>query len=477
MGEFVLSTAMLISIFCVVIVLISLKYARTGIEKLYIIFLSLFTLIYSGLGIAFETVNDKYILSFFLFLLFIIIGLNLGFRVFNIRTELKLITSLSNHNSILIKLCTFTYWGIIIFRLIYPVNKISSLLNLSISVTDVFINQIGARTNMTTYLLGIILLVIRPLYYIYLFRMKSKILPSILIFLELYISIAVNGYMGRSGMIVNGLLILFIYIYKNESYEWSYTVREKLRMRFVFSKKKIKVVIPKLKFKNRVIYNVLDQSVYKKSMKIFILMACVLMLIMPLLFDFQNYRLGAEISDANAVSKVNSLLEIELGFPKLYDEAEQLSEDVLFPEYFKWLFTLVIPKQILPVSNILLINYELSSYIHGIEYGQPGFYVYLPSILGEGIMLYGWTFSFVHGLVLGFIAGLFCSFYQKSKALSLWNIFILFQLPLMPRGGSQGTISMFINASIILVLFYILEVFRVRNSKRDLIVNDRSVEV
>lgn len=452
MENFNYYVAILIVFLSYIVTKIFLRYSRTGLERLCIIFLSIFTVIYSGLGISFQSVEKIYFLSFFSFFVFLLAGLSLGFRMLNIKKEFRFINSLAFNNSRITNYVAILYWSILIVRLVYPVNKLMNLLNPSISVLDVFSNQIAARENMIVYLLGILILVIRPVYYIFLIKIKSNMLPSLLIFLEIYFGIAINGYMGRSGAIVNVLLMILILVYKRGYGED--------KVKETINRRKLKL-LPRIvlsKNRKRKIVDIKDEKSYLKARRVFITIAIIVILIAPLLFEYQFYRLGAQNQATNIIDKVNGLMEIEFSFPKLYNYASISSENHSPLEYFKWLVTLIVPKQLLPVGEVILINYEFSSSILGIEYGEPGFYVFLPSVLGEAIMLYGTHFVFIHGFVLGIIIGAFFSFYQKSKALLLWSIYVVCQLIFMPRGGSQGTISLLINGSLLLFLFAFVDV-------------------
>ncbi len=452
MGNFNYFVAILIVILSYIVTKIFLHYSRTGLEKLCLIFLSIFTVIYSGLGISFRSVDKIYLFSFFAFFVFLLSGLCLGFRMLNIKKEFRFINSLTGKNSIITNIVAIVYWLILIVRLVYPVNKFMKLLNPSISVIDVFSNQIASRENMIVYLLGILILLIRPVYYIFLIKMKSNILPSLLIFLEIYIGVAINGYMGRSGAIVNVLLMILVFVYKRGYSE------DKAENRMKYTKFKLFPKIVLLKSRKRKIVNLKDENSYLIAKRVFTIIAIVVILMAPLLFEYQYYRLGAHNQTTSIIDKINGLMEIEFSFPKLYNYASISSENHSPIEYFKWLVTLIVPKQLLPVGEVILINYKFSSSILGIEYGEPGFYVFLPSVLGEAIMLYGNYLVFIHGFILGIIIGAFLSFYQKSKSLLLWNIYVVCQLIFMPRGGSQGTISLFINGSLLLFLFAFIDV-------------------
>ncbi|WP_346877324.1 hypothetical protein [Clostridium sp. UBA5712] len=444
MDQFNYLIAAVLALVTFLVIKVSLKYVNSTIEKFYIIFISIFTFIYSGAGIAFEEVAKKYIFSYISFIILLLLGMIIGFKLFNANKEYRFINSLTTSNRWIINLSTLLYWVIILVRLVYPNNRLSYLFNISISVNDVFANQIANRSNTVVYIMGLVLLVIRPFYYIFLYKMKSKYKAILLIVLEIYIGVVISGYIGRSGLIVNVLMILFIFVFKKYNKKYNFNM--------VLKNKKVSLHENSNKKKEDII-------MYKKFIKVFAIIIMITIFFLPLLFDYQNMRLGVSASNVNASEKISELLKIEFAFPKLYDEAELFSNSVSPINYFIWLFTLIIPKKLIAVNHIMLINYDFTTFITGIQYGQSGFSVFLPSILGEGIMLYGTYFACLHGLVIGLISGMFCSFFRKSQVLSLWNIYILFQLLLMPRGGSQGTISGFINGSILIMICAVMDVF------------------
>lgn len=401
--------------------------------KLSIYFFVIGFCIYSGIGIAYSTVDNYYILQYGLFLFLFIIGAYFSTRIINSMPVKK-------HKIIfddgLIKLVAVFFWALMFIKLVYPVNHIPNLFNPTITVVDIFERK--ESVTVFTYIVDRLLLVIRPIYYIYLYKKCSVRKTAFLMALEVYVGIAINGYIARSGFISQVIFIILSVISKSGR------------------KDEKNISIEKREEKEK-------RTILKKYRKAIIIIGLMFVISMPLLFEYQYYRLGySSGSSLSTIDKIDSLLSVEFSFPSWFGNCERIYNWKNGIEYLKWFVTLIIPKRLFGNTDVILINNILSTDITGIVYGDSSFNMYLPGILGEGIIIYGRWLACIHGLFLGFVSSLIIGICSRYKEMRIWVLYLVVNVLLMCRGGSQGTISLFINGSILIFILSFLDKYRIK---------------
>ncbi len=396
--------------------------------KLSVYFFLIGYTIWSGIGIAYPEVDNGYMIQYAIFMYLFILGAFGGGKVaYRLRVKPKKICCESPY----VQLGAIFFWGLLIFKLIYPVNHIPDLFGVELSVVDVFEKKNSISS--LTYLANTLLVLLRPIYYFYLYKECSSKKIVFLLLAEVYVGVAINGYISRSGLLSQVLFVIFAVVAKKSDKITKATIAQK------------------------------TAQVLKSYRRVVFIMGIACILMIPLLFEYQYYRLGAHSNAALSIlDKVDSLLDIEFSFPRLTSYCEQFFVWTNSIDYMKWFVTLAIPKKIINVPDILLINTELSTLITGIGYGESGFNMYLPGLLGEGIMLYGPSFAGIHGLFLGIVTGATMGIFARYKEMRIWVIYLLINVALMCRGGSQGTISLFVNGSVLIFISSFFDSFKIR---------------
>lgn len=390
-------------------------FFRDVYVKLAVYFFLIGYLIWSGIGIAYPDVDNGYMIQYAAFMLLFIIGAYVGGKFTN---RLKIKPKKICCETPYVQLGAFVFWGLMLFKLVYPVNHIPDLFGIKLSIVDVFAKK--DSITFLTYLANTLLVLLRPIYYFYLYKKCSAKKIVLLLVAEVYIGVAINGYISRSGLLSQALFIIFAVVAKKSG---------SIKMETVAKK---------------------TAYILKSYRKVIVIMGIACVLMIPLLFEYQYYRLGVRSNAALSImDKVDALADIEFGFPKLIGYCEQFFVWTNSIDYMKWFVTLVIPKKIINVPDILLINTELSTLVSGISYGTSGFSMFLPGLLGEGIMLYGPYFAWVHGLFLGVVIGVVIGIYSRYKDMQIWVVYLLINTALMCRGGSQGTIAILVNGSVL----------------------------
>lgn len=201
---------------------------------------------------------------------------------------------------------------------------------------------------------------------------RRYVVVAIALFLPLYCQYCATAYMARSGMVM--ALALFIAIL--------WLDRPSLRLRVV---------------------------------------AVVAILLPVLLVGFGMYsrlRLGVGAEGGiTALEQIQNVLEIESAFPRSWEPLEGSRLHADLGGYFKWLFTLPIPKVITGEIRGARINEEISGIVTGVYPGDKEYSMTLTGPVLESVYIYGKLWFWIHGLFIGTIAGALCVFTGQCRCL------------------------------------------------------------
>lgn len=421
MVGFEISSFILLLFLTSICAIIGLKLATESYKKLCIMLFILGYAMYSGIGICLDSVSDGYFVQYFLFLLCFILSFVFSSRIASLK---KVPNSKFALQDSILQLSSCLFWIIIVISFFYPVNHFASMSRFKMSLNDVFLEK---KETGLEYILRILKLSLRPLYYSYLLKKNKPALSIFLLVLEVLIGGFVGGYVSRTEMLSSFLLIMFVLVihrYSAESNVVSLTDRGVLFRKFV------------------------------RVLSVFFL---IVAFSLPALYLYQLYRVGLSNGSGSTHDMVWGVLSIEFAFPTHFDECVMYHKSGMFLKYLLYLITLPIPsKSLLNISTSFTLNYSFTTFVTGINYGDPGYSVVLSGLLGEGLIICGPYFAFVFAILLGLLCGFFFKYYYKFKEMRFWLMSIIISIFLMNRGGSQGTVSTLINAS---VLFFLLSIF------------------
>ena len=173
----------------------------------------------------------------------------------------------------------------------------------------------------------------------------------------------------------------------------------------------------------------------------------------PVLLAYESYRLGAELNVNYSLDAVYSLIYKETDYGKHYDFCVSHFSLRYLKDYFIWLITLPLPSVFFKFkSTLVLVNTEFSELMIGIKSTEPGYYVLLPSILGEALFVFGPSLYWFHGFFLGGFINKFCTCLEKNAELSVLQMYFAAQFLLMGRGGSGSVLPQAINV----MVFYLI---------------------
>ncbi|HFH9939528.1 TPA: hypothetical protein ACGOPI_000975 [Streptococcus suis] len=334
-----------------------------------------------------------------------------------------LIDRVSNVFSNLFKVFAIIHILSILFQLIYPdfllfkaLNPISILLD-GDKASQVFINRVERTSNIILNINGYVKTLTLPFLYIFLYKKygnSSKKIFAVIGILT-YLQIAGRGQWGRATLLIP-FVFLFVYLYKQNKIKF----RHLLIIGFIGSI----ILIP---FMNAI-------AVWRQT------------------GDFAIYGNGFMASLAKFSTS-------EFSYPNFYDVSlylNQNSENAF--KYLAWLFTLPIPSSILGTNY--LVSKTLSEYVLGVPYASSGFYIILPSWLGEGLITFGDNFYWINALIVGLVIGLMHRIIRNNKVLKVYDVYFIWLLISYLRSVSQEFIAQAIQTQwlllMIIIIYYIV---------------------
>lgn len=411
-------------IFIIVILLnlfLVMKKPKKSLGKIIGLFGLIGMIIYSGIGILLFNLE---LIDLLKFCFYITIYTFIYIIIVNFNTGKKGNKEISTKNTLTLKLAktlAIVYILLYLFYLVYPANRLLIIFNppkLDIANILERTEEINSGLNRYVYTLQVLLI---PFFYIYIYKLwinKQRFKTIIYLLLNFYLNMLKYEYFGRTDVVTFALILMFIIVYKN-GYEG------RLRQ-IVFS------------------------------------MSFLAILLTPFLFTYVYIRSGNKTNVTDIFEMFTNLINNECYYPIYYNSIISMNVRVSIIEYLKWLLTLPIPKSIFPVDTIAINNY-FSIAITGNTNITA---ITLPSILGEGLIIFGERFYFLHSILLAFLTGIATNLYEKRNYLVFYGIYIAIRNMAMGRGGSQGFLSTIINTSILLIIIEIINyLYNKKNEK------------
>lgn len=422
----------LISLLCVIIALIvslwlAIKIRNKNEKLLTMLFVIGFT-VYSGIGLVFYDIERRYL--FLLQFMLAVIAFPLVIKTFqgNTRVYLERRKNIDQNvylssRGILIKAMFFVYIFTYFFPFFYPNFKIAEIFDITefikgfasvSSSTKLALKQDGIYQLVCSTLRSLVM----PGYFVYLYFLRKKPIKFILCFLlPVYLDAINTGYMFRSEMAIY-LAFIFMYMWQEE---------------------------------------VLSKHILKTIMVVSI----------PVLYVFFAslfyIRRGLETGNFSIGYLVEDLVFQEINFVQNYDTATNFTSEVSTIMFFIYVLTCFAPMSVRGIFGIKEINlaHILSNNLLGMLYGDKNYYLLLPSVLGEGIMLFTEYFAFVYIIIVAFIFRKLYMLIARNESMKYLLLYFILDILRQLRGGSQFIISSWIA---ILIPFYVV-IWLLRQSK------------
>lgn len=448
-----LNLGAVVATFCItaLVYYLIIKLIKSSLERLILFLFLLVHLIYAGLGIGLVQERQFHLIVFIIFTF--VMGGSIAFTYYFIRKRAKQISpSVAEESSSksyklieeMSSIGTIVFFITLLIPFVYPDVSLWKLFHLDFDLTDTFIVRENYRNSTVTYIAYVLNLLSMPFFYVYLGRKAKSVWFSMaLLAIAFYLSIAMTGYIGRSGMIKILLLIVIILVEK------------------IFDSPKI---IQSIKSK----YAISDGKTIaqRRKAKVYFLgvvsVLLVLVLLLPWMADFTYTRRNVVSPLQDVSSKIDDIIKVELEFPSLWSKCVEYSGQSNWQRFWLWSLTLPSPASDQLFGTKMSINYEFSERYLGIPYSQEGYFVKLISLPGEGLYLYGSSFYWIHALLTGILIGVLLAFVLRHPTLKYWGIYLGIELVLMARGGIQGALIVIVKQSILLWGIIAFEMIRSR---------------
>lgn len=390
-----------------------------GIVPKLALFTSLLSIfIYSGYGISMNDVSNSYIVNYFVSILCFSYPFYKEFKI-NRSVSVSNIgwfdTYLVEHYFI-IKYVALFYLLLTLFPCVFPSFKLFDVLLHGISITDIYEQYNFRKDNQLIRLSDSIRMFIAPFFYAYILFLRvnssKKILPLLLLLLNIYLEVARFSYIGRYQMVVDFLIVYFFYYCIDEN-------------GFLFSKKQL------------------------------IILSSIALLSVPFMYAYLYIRLGVEAETLSFTESFTSLIESEVYYPQYYEHilTSSILRDESSLKFILWLICLPIPS-VVWAEKPTLHNDVFTFSLTGLHRTDDGYSSLLPSYLGESMIYFGNYFYWFYALLIGFIFAKILIFLLKNKYLLLYAVVLSLKLLVIGRAGATAIVPTFINGCLLLFLIY-----------------------
>lgn len=433
MGNLEISVLIIILMCNVLMFFLCISQIPKGMRRVYFVFSTVPIFFYSGLGIAFDTIENDYLGKYILFSSVFMITLSFVLKkritLMNekkISENLELVTlhesSLSIHeyeikNKWIFNIGTFIFFMTLFIFLIIPEIRVHQLWSPPTSlVKDIVGRREAIKSNTILNIALMLNTVFLPFFMVKLWDLKQnkrRLSMLALVGLWVYLEFLQEAYLGRYEMILYSMFVFLILTLNTKE-------------RFDISKKQISLILT------------------------------AIVISVPYLLTYQYSRIGMSMTNFSFADAIVELMTIEVLFPKYYPETSYLSSAISPISYLLWILILPIPSFIFPDKSQLgvLINQQFSTFILGVDYGSDDYYGLLPSILGEGILIYGDYFYWIHAVFLATFIGFLCKVMERKPELIILSLFFAIKTITIARGGTQGYIGLVVNS---LFIYFLME--------------------
>jgi len=417
---------MIIAFFIILVclsVLIFFATRENAVHK-YMLFLFLggFT-VYSGIGIVLYRDTDQwlYLLEFSLFcLLFIATGL----YSMNHQASMALssLDNVVNNHTIIMT----------VLALIYPLTFLYPFFAESISLHELFnVRMLFINYAATPFALRLsrradpiyvivtnqIRSISAPFFYLYLYKLRKKPVRFILLYvIPINLKMVADGYLSRNNMAVYATFL--------------------------------------------VVYLIMEGYLSKKLA--ILLGTCAIPVVLSMFTVLANVRQGGTLSFSFAEIKTNiqSLIESECSFPVYYDYCAAMTSFSQTVNFFIYMAIVCIPSALYSLIGFEVPNlaYSFTETVLGMGYGARDYYIVLPSVLGEAIILFGTEFAWIYAGFYGLIVHWFLRVLSSYDELKYLRLFFMLDFFRQFRGGSQYVLSSWMTMLLpMIVIVFILD--------------------
>lgn len=414
-----IDTLLLIFILLATILIVYIFWRKTEnrIVKVLLFSISLSLFMYSGYGIAYDDIDNKYIINYLIYLICVL------FPIFYVNRKsgdsysgFTKFDAIIIHHYSTIKTLAFLYVLLKFIPVFYPSFTLFDALRLKIAVQSDFFKLQQAFNQSIVGNLDSISNFTLPFFFVVLYKLKADnktVKLFFLILLFVFLQYARFLYLGRYQMVIYGLfLFITLFAFKDNLIE---------------IKKKIVLTI-----------------------------CAVLFLLVPVFYSYTFFRLGLDADRLSYTDSLTLLLDSEARYPQYYDMITRFSHSIIYVlEWFLWIICLPIPSILWGAKPAALFGDDFTRMVTGLDRMDGGYSILLPSLLGESMFVFGPILFFIHGLVVGIIIAYVFKYVNRNATLSVFALYLALSTFAIGRGGTGSVLPPIINYSIALWLFFI----------------------
>lgn len=411
----VFAVVVIITLFVVMIVLRNVKDYRFRWVLLALIG-SIF--LYSGIGIAFTGVNNMYLAYYGIFLLcFILPSIVVKESVSN--KDFSSIDLFFLKHYRIIKWIAYFYLFLLLLPSIYPEFRLFQ----PFEVRDMFWEtKEKLATDPVTNIASVISMLIKPFAYAYIVCYTCKY-PK-----------------GRKHLIYFGLIILLSFIQLHYLARNQMVVFAADFLILAFCLKGNKIIIKK---------------------KYIVVFALLVAAAIPFFYAYSFIRMGHSFDETSLsfTDMAGLLFSEEFCFPKFYDEIISNTagyKDLSILGYIAYIMFLPIPSFVWGGKPSIEFASLFTYNTIGLSSGDTGYYVLLPSAMGESLMVGGLGFFWLFALITGLVVAVMTKYISKHTTLIYYFFCLIVQFATYGRGGTAGLMPTLING---LLGVFILDIF------------------
>ena len=412
----IISQLLIIILFTVGIT-VAVCYTAYTKDKLVYIVASITTFIYSGVGIAYETVEFKYFLCYVLFLSGLLCTLKCLFSQ-KIVLSKKLTCKQYDFNcdSRIITFMSVLFFVTLSLYLVYPNFHPWILFKPTAPISiNIYAQRAAVKGDSLLKLADTINMMCLPFFCLYLRRLvnyRKKVKMIFLIVLWAYITYIQYSYIGRYQ-----ILVFFVFIFCSCAF-------------------------------------VYPEGIILKKKFLLILLGIVIGLI-PFFVAYTSIRHGISVSFESLKTAIPLLIDEECYYPKYYSVCENMAGEGDCVAFLAWLIFLPIPSFlfIFGTKPTMIVAHQFTYAVSGQVFGNAYYSSSLPSVVGEGVIIWGFFGVVIHGIIIGIIMAFFFNFMKEHKSLDILYFYMLIQLAVLGRGGAQSYMGTLINGTIFIMLW------------------------
>lgn len=396
------------------ILLMALHFIKLKALQVMAVFITLSYFFYSGYGIAYSYIDNRYGIKYLVFLFCMLLPFVIWGK--NVKNRPNRVDAFMERSPRLLNAFSFLYLFCLFIPLVYPRFKLFDIFHGGfqglIGFYDLH-NEYGS--NAIIGVVDTLALFCRPFFFINLtqiqIRKNTSKISLLLFLLSILFSFMRYGYLSRYQMVLYTLVLLF----------------------FLFS---IKGYIFELKGKHLALFTT------------------IAILSVPFLYAFTFIRQGDSVGPGLSYwDSMVLLIEGEVYYPTYYDHilssVDLASQSAI--GFVAWLFFLPIPSFFWPGKPRIspdAFTYSLT----GKHITDAGYASSLPSLLGESFMFFGDKFYWVEALLIGCIMVLIIRYLAKYRTMTFYMVYLIVFSLTIGRGGASSYMSTIINGVVSVVI-------------------------